>query len=249
MRSLLLSLLIVSASQVNAQKNDSLPQRRNTIKLNLVTSMIYSKSAAVSFERVLKNNRSWGAMLGYVQFPVIGSLGSSITSTGNPRNTGYVVGGEYRFYLGKENKFYAPHGVYIGPYANYFSFSNGHDLNYTNPTTGTVTNASLSTELKVLNIGVQLGYQFLINDRWTIDMVFIGPSVSNYALDTSVSGTIDESLLSSELVKALADRFPLVKDLVDNQSANVHGSSSSWGKGFRYQFNIGYHFGRKKAKG
>lgn len=230
------------------QKNDSLPDRRNTIKLNLVTSMLYSKSAAISFERVVKPNQSWGIMVGYVQFPLLGSLGDSISSTsGNKKNTGFVVGGEYRFYMKKENKFIAPHGVYWGPFTNYFFFHNQQELAYTAPT-GAVSTASLKTDIHVLNIGVQIGYQFLLKDRWTIDMVVFGPSLSYYGLNTDVNGTIDESLLSSKLVQALADRFPLVKDLVDNQSANVHGHSSSWSKGFRYQMNIGYHFGRKKNK-
>jgi hypothetical protein len=231
-----------------AQKNDSLPERRNTIKLNLVTSMLYANSGAISFERVARTNQTWGVMLGYVQFPHLGSLGSSISSsTSNASNTGYVVGGEYRFYMIKENRFAAPHGVYWGPFTNYFSFKNGRELTYT-PPSGIVSTAKLDTKLNVLNIGVQVGYQFLIKDRWVIDMVIFGPSFSYYGLDMALSGTIDESLLSSEIVKAMAERFPLVKELLSDQSANVHGTTSQWGTGFRYQLNVGYHFGGKKKK-
>lgn len=241
-------LLLLTALNVAAQRNDSLPDRRNTIKVNLVTSMLYANSGAISFERVVKPNQSWGAMLGYVQFPHLGTIGSSITSSStNSTNTGYVVGGEYRFYMKKENRFAAPHGVYWGPFTNFFSFKNSQDLTYT-PPSGTVSTAGLSTKLAVLNIGVQLGYQFLIKDRWTIDMVVFGPSFSHYSLDMEVSGTIDESLLSNEIIEAMANRFPLVRDLLEDQSANVHGTTSKWGTGFRYQMNVGYHFGRKKNK-
>ncbi len=246
MKSTLL-VIFLGLTQVSlGQKNDSLPARRNTIKFHLVTSMLYAKSGAVSFERVVKSNQTFSIMAGYVQFPLLGSLGDSISSSStNRKNTGFVVGGEYRYYMKKENKFAAPHGVYWGPFVNYFFFHNQQELTYT-PSSGIVNTAGLKTDINVLNIGVQLGYQFLLNDRWTIDMVVFGPSLSYYSLDTEVSGTIDESILSSKLAQALADRFPLVKDLMEDQKANVHGHTGTWNKGFRYQLNVGYHFGRKK---
>lgn len=247
MRIIILICMMVLVQPGLAQKNDSLPDRRNTIKLNLVTSMLYTNSGAISFERVAKTNQTWGVMLGYVQFPHLGNLGSSISVPANPSNTGYVIGGEYRFYMKKENRFAAPHGVYWGPFTNYFYFKNSQELSYT-PASGSPSIANLSSRLNVLNIGVQVGYQFLIKDRWSIDMVVFGPSFSYYGLDMAVSGTIDESLLSNAIIKAMADRFPLVKDLLENQSADVHGTTSKWASGFRYQLNVGYHFGRKKNK-
>ena len=242
-----LLIAFIAISLIGQAQNDSLPERRNTIKLNLVTSMLFSNSGALSFERIIKTNQSWGFMIGYVQFPSLGQISPYISASNNhTSNYGFVVGGEYRFYLKKENKFAAPHGVYIGPYANYYLFNNVRDLVYTDPETGVVSNGSMTTSLDVLNMGFQIGYQFLVNDRWTFDMIFFGPSVSYYKLDTSVTGDIDESLLTGGLAEALQENFPLLKELIEDKAINLHGKTSSWGNGFRYQLNVGYHFGRKK---
>jgi hypothetical protein len=187
-------------------------------------------------------------MVGYVQFPQLGNLGSSITVKNVNSNTGYVIGGEYRFYLKKENKYAAPHGVYIGPYTNFFKFNNERTLQFTS-SSGVTSEATLSSKIQVLNIGVELGYQFVIKDRWTFDVIFIGPSLSNYRANLMLDGNFDaseEDLLEGKILAALADRFPMIKDLIANEAVNVHGTSSKWAGGFRYQMNIGYRFGRAK---
>ncbi len=231
---------------VNAQ--DSTRMRSNTIKINLVSSFLYSSSAALSYERVVKPNQSWAIMAGYLQFPNLGNLGSSFATQQIKSNTGYVIGGEYRFYLKKENKYTAPHGVYIGPYLNFFRFNNERTMSYTS-SSGVTSQATLNSKFGVLNVGVQLGYQFVVKDRWTFDFIFIGPSLSNYNANISLDGNLDaagENELRDKVVAALMDRFPLIKDLVGNEDVTVHGTSSKWAGGFRYQMNIGYRFGRSK---
>ncbi len=229
---------------------DSTYARLNTIKVHLMSSFLYSKSGALSFERVSRPNQSWAVMAGYVQFPQLGTLGPSITSQQVKSNTGWVVGGEYRFYFKKENKYAAPHGVYVGPYANYFRFINERTMTYTS-SSGTTSEASLNSKIQVLNIGVQLGYQFVIRDRWTFDFIFFGPSFSNYRGTFSLDGSLDptgENELRDKLLSALSDKFPLVKDLIGSGTADLHGTSSTWAGGFRYQMNIGYRFGRSKKR-
>jgi hypothetical protein len=164
----------------SAQKSDSVQLRRNSIKLNLVSSAIFSNSVVFSYERVTKPNQSWVLTAGAMRFPTLADFGSSIKVKDETKHTGYVVGGEYRFYLKKENKYPAPHGVYVGPYVTYYYFGNDRNLEYTSPEDQSVTKALLKTELNVLNIGAQLGYQFVIKNRWTIDMVIIGPSELNW---------------------------------------------------------------------
>jgi len=185
-------------------------------------------------------------MLGYVEFPTLGSLGSSISVQKNSKNNGYVVGGEYRFYSKKENKYATPHGLYWGPFTNYFHFSNERQLLLT-ASNGTVTSATLNTDISALNIGVQLGYQFVWKSRWTLDMVVFGPSISRYGLKSSLTGDLSqEAILGNALAAALANRFPLIKDLLTDQQVDVKGSTTRWSSGFRYQLNIGYRFGGKR---
>ncbi len=186
---------------------------------------------------VMCSSRNWEA------------LGATVTSTQDINSGGYVMGGEYRFYLKKENKYAALHGVYIGPYTNFFSFRNERLLNLLGSDGVTLTQANLNTNIHALNIGVQLGYQFVIKDRWTFDMVFMGPSISNYGLSSKLTGDISqEAILENEILAALVDRFPLLKDLLEGQTVNLQGSNNKWATGFRYQFNIGYRFGAKKSR-
>lgn len=246
---LVIFMLIVTAAIVQAQDSVKAQTRLNTIKLNLVSSFLYSNSAAISYERVVKPYQSWAVMLGYVQFPEIGDFGSSIHVKNNSSRNGYVVGGEYRFYMKKENKYQAPHGVFIGPYTNFFSFSNERQLSLTAADGVTVTEATLNTNITALNIGFQLGYQFVLHNRWTFDFVVFGPSLTRYGLKASLDGDLSQQgILENEIAAALANKFPLIKDLLSNQTVNVHGNSSSWSTGFRYQLNVGYRFGKKNKK-
>jgi hypothetical protein len=152
--------------------------------------------------------------------------------------------------LKKENKHRAPHGVYIGPFATYYFFNNERSLTYTSPETQVTSNANLKMDINVLNIGAQIGYQFVIKNRWTIDMVFLGPSVANYTMKLKLDSDLDfdESILENEILAALVDRFPIVGDLLTDQTVKLQGRNSQWAGGFRYQLNVGYHFGRKKKK-
>jgi hypothetical protein len=233
----------------SAQKKDSIQLRHNTIKLNLVSSAIFTNSVVFSYERVTKRNQSWVLTAGVMRFPTLADFGSSIHVKDETKKTGFVLGGEYRFYLKKENKYPAPHGVYIGPYTNYYLFSNDRNLTYTSSDGQTTTSALLKTDISVLNIGAQVGYQFVIKNRWTIDLVIFGPSVAYYGMKLNLDGDFDlteEEILENEILAALTDRFPLIKDLLTDKDVKLQGTNSSWSAGFRYQLNVGYHFGRRK---
>jgi hypothetical protein len=197
---------------------------------------------------VTKPNQSFSISGGYQQFPKITNFGDNITTTEETKKTGYKVGGEYRFYLRKENKFQAPHGVYIGPYASYLSFAHDKKMSFT-AEDGTSSNGDLDTKLSVFNIGFQLGYQFVLNNRWTIDLVFVGPSVSRYSIKMDLKGDFnidEEEFYQNEIVQKLIEAFPMFDDLIQDKSVDADGKSSSWAYGYRYQFLVGYHFGRKK---
>jgi hypothetical protein len=234
-----------------AQIND-LPQvRRNTLKYHVVSTAVYTKSLVLSYERITKSNQSFAIMAGYVQFPELKKIGSAIKVEDDKRKNGLTIGGEYRFYLKKENKYPAPHGVFIGPYTNLYHFGNDRSLSITSSDGSSTTQPLLKSDLKILNVGFQLGYQFVFNDRWSIDVVFIGPSVSNYSLKIKLDGSYDvneEETIKDEILVALLDRFPLIKELLTDKEIDLRGRSSKLAPGFRYQLNVGYRFGKSNHK-
>jgi hypothetical protein len=243
--SLFFLLVAVMTSASCLAQSDSLVHRRNTVKYLLLNGLTFPNAGALSYERVTKPNQSFAITVGYVEFPKLGSFGSGIHVESDKRNSGYMVGVEYRFYLKKENKDRAPHGVFVGPYTNLFHFQNERIISNTDGTS----QATLNSKITAFNMGAQAGYQFIIGNRWAIDMVFAGPAIARYGLDLNLEGDFDaEDALENELVEALADRFPLIKDLITDQAVSVRGKKSSWSAGFRYQINVGYHFGRMKKK-
>jgi hypothetical protein len=223
--------------------------RRNTIKIDVTSYWLYRNAVVFSYERVTKNKpyQTWGITAGYQQFPSLGSLDSDSVSVKRDFNAaGLKLGAEYRFYLQKENKFGAPRGVYIGPYTTFHNYSNTRSLEVMH--NGTPEVADLKSDLNIFNIGVQLGYQFVLNNRWTIDLVFVGPSFSNYIFKATMDGnyTFDPDEITNEVILALMDQFPAFEQLIKESELDSKGKVNTWGYGYRYQLQIGYHFGRKK---
>jgi hypothetical protein len=82
-------------------------------------------------------------------------------------------------------------------------------------------------------------------------VVFIGPSVSNYSLKIKLDGSYDvneEETIKDEILLALLDRFPLIKELLTDKEIDLRGRSSKLAPGFRYQLNVGYRFGKSNHK-
>lgn len=240
-------LLLISMGAAG-QKSDTVVQHLNTIRIDLTSNFLYSEALILSYERVVKPNQSFVITAGPERFPTIASFGDNVKVKEDKKKAGLKVGLEYRFYLKKENKFNAPRGVYIGPYVSYHNFANDRLLTYQNPD-GSKVEATFDAKLNVLNIGAQLGYQFIIGNRWAIDLMFIGPSVSRYSAKLNVDGNFNDAQLDDaqqEIVDKLVEKFPLLKDAIDEGEVTIKGKNSTWSAGWRYQFQVGYHFGRKK---
>lgn len=242
------ALLVAATFTVQAQEESSIPQRKNSIKVDLTSYWLYRDALTFSFEHVVKNkpNQTWAITAGLQQLPPLGSLSDTVLIKRQHKSSGYKLGGEYRFYLKKENKYKAPHGVYIGPYTSYHHYMNGRAIEVNN--NGNVQNGNLETNLDILNIGVQLGYQFVLNNRWNIDLVFVGPSISNYRFKANLDGnfTFNPDEITNEVVLALMDKYPGLSELVSGGEFVSQGKANKWAYGYRYQLQIGYHFGRKK---
>jgi len=161
---------------------------------------------------------------------------------------GFKAGGEYRFYLGKENKYPAPHGVYIGPYLSYHDYNNKRSLEV--ELDGNPELVTLQTDFRITNIGFELGYQFVIGNHWTIDLVAVGPSISNYYADLKLYGdfTFNKDDVQNEILLKLLERFPKLEEVLVDKELSSNGKLDSWAYGWRYQFLVGYHFGKKKNK-
>jgi hypothetical protein len=243
--SVLMIVLIISTN-TKAQVQDTVyikheKEFKNSLKINLTSFILYTNGIQLNYERLLSKKRSITVFGGYIQFPMPTIIANSPLNFDKDRTKGgYSIGSEYRFYLAKENKYAAPHGVYLAPFVSYYNFKNsrtGRDSTNTDQLT-------LNTTLGFLNIGGELGYQFVIKNRFVIDCVLVGPALSSYyfslKLNGSTSGDYNEHVQA--IMEALKAKYPLLKDLSNGVKVSSSGVSNFWSIGFRYAIHIGYRF-------
>jgi hypothetical protein len=234
---------------VNAQTNDSLnkpaKEFKNSIKLNISNAILYSNSLQLSYERVINKNQTLNIFGGYQEFPGDLSLNLDNTAFANTnKKSGYSFGVDYRFYLAKENAHNAPHGVYLAPFISYYHFNSDRTLTHTD-TAGTQSSSNLNTQINFLNIGGELGYQFVLGKRWVIDAVMFGPAFTNYKfkakLENHLPGLDDNEVLQA-VIDALKEKLPLLNDLSSEKGVSSSGTEAFWSVGFRYNISIGFRF-------
>jgi Protein of unknown function (DUF3575) len=219
----------------------------NIIKLSISSWLLYPNSFHMGYERVLNPNHSIYIFGGYNQFPVKLDLNLSDTRFSDSRNkSGYSFGAEFRFYLPKENKYNAPHGIYLAPYISYYKFSSNNTLTHTD-SAGNQSSAALAMSISLLNVGFELGYQFVIAKRFIIDAEMFGPSFTYYSFQANISGQLnglDQNETLQAVLNALKTKFPLLSDL--SSSKQIYSSGAATEKfpaiGFRYAVSIGFMF-------
>jgi Protein of unknown function (DUF3575) len=242
-----LFLSVCSFAQMRDTTVKYVNEHPNIIKLSISSWLLYPSSFHMGYERVLDANHSIYIFGGYNQFPVKLDLGIQSTSFTDARNkTGYSIGAEYRFYLPKENKYNAPHGIYLAPYISYYNFSSNNTLTHTD-TNGVKTSANLDMSIGLLNVGFELGYQFVIAKRFIIDAEMFGPSFTYYSFEAVIHGNIAGSTQNETLqavLDALKAKFPLLNDLSSSKQVYSNGSATEKfpAVGFRYAVSIGYRF-------
>ncbi|OYU95271.1 MAG: hypothetical protein CFE21_13290 [Bacteroidetes bacterium B1(2017)] len=250
MRVKFLLLFLFGVTLLKAQKleKDSTiaPLYKNTIRYNLSNTLFFGSEYIIfGYERVLGRHQSASLNFGIASFPALGSVAlDSLEVSHQSKGSGFSLALDYRFYLKKENKYGAPHGLYIGPYMNANVLRRDAYLNLAKG--GTKVDFELKNELQVFTIGAQIGYQFLfLKDRVALDMILFGPGMGFYKykgdLNTSLSSE-NEGKLMAVVKQAILNKFPGANTVFEGTSLESKGSSFQMGAGYRLVFNIGYRF-------
>ena len=253
----LLLLLISSLIDINilvAQDTLSMVEvreermRNNIIRVNITNPLIFGdRSLILGYERILKNNQSASINIGFATFPkfnVISIVDDSIVQLyKDSKDRGFNLTADYRFYLMSENKFKAPHGLYIGPYATHAFMGRENTWNLNTETF----KGEVQTDFKfyMTGVGAQLGYQVLLWKRLALDFVLLGPGIAWYTLHAKLDTTLDpeyEALLYEKINEALKDRFPGYTFVIDDVDFKKTGSTNTQGLGYRYVVHLGFFF-------
>lgn len=241
-------LVLVSHEKVYAQSDTSKPKNyKNIIRYNLSNALLFGfdKYIIFGYERQLKNNQSFSVNIGRAAMPQLISLVSdSSTLQKDTKNTGFNISVDYRFYLKKENRYAPPHGIYIGPYYSFTTFSRNND-HYLKRSTGNTELATSVTHFTINNIGAELGYQFVFWKRWALDMVLIGPGVSSYHINADLQGNLsanDKTQMRENIRQMLTQKFPGMNTVLENKHFDANGIIQNWDIGFRYLIHVGFMF-------
>ncbi|MCF6342613.1 MAG: DUF3575 domain-containing protein [Bacteroidales bacterium] len=247
----ILTGLIAFAIPAIAQKDYTFPEsvkyRQNVIKWNLTPFLLWSKkNINIGYERALSPYRSVSVNAGYFELPAMfEGLADSLDIQGSRKKSGLSLAADYRFYFKNRNKRMAPDGLYWGIYSSYYHYQFENEITIID---GSSIRGDLQfgANVNILNAGVELGYQFVLwKDRMTIDLIFMGPSLSMYAKKFTLSGDIAVDK-EDEYLKAIYDilsaSIPGFDKLVNEGNLSTGGVNVSMGFGLRYMFQIGFRF-------
>jgi Protein of unknown function (DUF3575) len=222
--------------------------RKNTLRLNLTNPAIFGERAWIlGYERTVGEHQSFsinGGLASLPDFNVISIADDSIVQLyKDTKDRGFNITGDYRFYLASENKYRAPRGLYIGPYASHVFMGRENTWKLATETY----NGDVKTDFtfNMSAVGAQLGYQFVIWKRVALDFVLLGPSIAWYSLEAKLNTTLnadDESELYAKIDEILKERFPGYSFVLQDIDFKKTGSVDTQSFGFRYTIHLGYRF-------
>ena len=245
-----LLFLIVSVQTTRAQLSydtSITADRKNVIRINPTPSAIFGlETFVLGYERVIKEHQSISVNIGKLKFKQFVDLGlEQYNIISNRKSGGYSIAIDYRRYFKKRNRGFAPDGLYWGPFMTYYSYKHEIGLTYTDPSNAVKSDVKLEANLNMFHFGVEIGYQFVISRRLTVDLIFIGPSWGKYKADFSLDGSIDlneESDLYEAVSTVIKNRMPGLSTILQDRKASVSGNFDTNTFGMRYLIQIGFLF-------
>jgi len=219
------------------------PYHLNVIKFNPTPMMLFNevRNVTFSYERLIKKDKSVSIQLGYLVVPPF--LNDTIAETvlfSNYSRKGINVAFDYRYYPGSRNRRPAPDGLYFGGYLSYYGCSFNNQYNFIN--NPEALNGNIDGRVNMINLGFEIGYQFIFWKRFSIDLLMFGPSLSGYTGKLDVTGDLDLALIDEELAAKLAERFPALGHIFKGESATFTNSKFELTSWFRYSMQFGFAF-------
>lgn len=249
---ILLPLFVcLSLHSVFSQAKDSLAVNSNTnvvthpniIKINTI-SLAFSNVSLI-YERAIVPNVSAGIGVGYKYkggAPKLLDINNDIINTDFDKVSGITITPEAKYYL-KACDHSKLEGFYAGVYFRYTNYKTDADFRYT-PINAPVETYSSEMKMNEYGAGIQLGYQLLINERFSIDFLFIGPRYAVYNLAYEFDNPPSNNFLDdlSESMNEVLERFGYDYEVdVESKGGGKADSSFSFAN-TRFGLSLGYAF-------
>ena len=215
----------------------------NIVKINSL-ALIFN-NASLLYERAIIPRLSVGMGMGYKYAgaePKLLAASNSDIAVDIDKITGISITPEARYYIkacdpGKLEGFYA--GVYLR-YTGYRSGASFEYLRVNKPTESYHSNLSLNE----YGVGIQLGYQLIIKERFTIDFMFLGPRFSSYHLGYNFDKQPSQEFLDelSEYLNEVVDRFGLDYNVDIKKEGDAKATTSFSFANTRFGISFDLHF-------
>jgi len=237
-----------SISQTKKAENPDLltPYHLNVIKFNPTPMLLFEelRNVTFSYERLIKKNRSISLQLGYLVVPQVlnDTLFNNVLLNKDTRH-GINMSIDYRLYPFSRNRRPAPDGLYIGGYLSYIGTSSESRVNLIDAPNED--NILINGRMNMVNLGFELGYQFIFKKKYSLDLLMFGPALCAYSGTLGITGNLNSDLadkIDEELAAKLKERFPALGYFFTDENATFSTSKIAISSWFRYSIQFGYHF-------
>jgi len=241
--------LVLSSQAAFSQQGDSAAKTRsgkNVIRYNLSGALLFGidKCIIFGYERVIRPNQSISVNFGTIALPKVLDISTDSFHLAQESNSkGVNASIDYRFYLRKENKYLPPHGVYIGPYYSYNRFTKDNRFDYTG--NGSASNVTTNSEFTINTVGFEMGYQFIVWKRLTLDFLMVGPGMGFYNYKATINDNLDpakKKQILDALDQMLTQKFPGLNYVFSDKELSASGNLKTSTIGYRFLFQVGFNF-------
>ncbi len=244
----LLAVLALTGQLYGQEKKDTVPTRekhfKNTLKINPTPALIWNRiyNLTLAYERQVSKNQTFAIQLGYLGMdPFLEDSIGNLLDINRKSEFGVNAAFDYRFYAMKRNPYPAPNGLYFGPYLSYYGYKYVNAFHYNHADTA-ITSGTFSSAYNMVNLGVELGYQFIFWNRLSIDFLLFGPSLSLLVSNWKVQGEMpqdDQQKLLDQIRQKFNDSHPVLSPFVE---PNAGKTTLDLRLFLRYSVSIGFHF-------
>lgn len=224
--------------------------KKNIVRFNITPYILWGSGNYVfGYERKISDFETVSLNAGFLSFPKIVNFSWGGGLASDFENKGFSIAADYRRYFKKRNRGFAPDGLYWGPYFTYYRYNLSNNITLDSiggqPVAGGVAHATMTGSADILNIGVELGYQFIIKKRLAVDIIMVGPGYGIYAAKLKIESDVnipDDAEILKQIKDGLIEEFPGIDGLLEGQEVNSNGDFRTWSGGLRFVLQVGYAF-------
>jgi len=246
--SLLSFFLIGPVISQDLDNSKEKPQRENIrypniIKINTL-ALVFS-NISLLYERGIIPRVSAGIGVGYKYTGVAPKLlmvENSTIGVQYDKITGFSITPEARYYI-KSCDLGQLDGFYAGLYLRYTGYTTAADFEYI-PENNTPEYYNSDIALREFGVGIQLGYQLIIKERFSIDFLFLGPRFSSYHFGYEFDQEPSQEFLDdlSGYLNEVVDRLGGDYNVDIKQEGEASASTTFSFANMRFGLSLGFAF-------